>query len=703
MENKRTNDVRVVEFQFDIQKPPIFKEQRGKDWIQYGIDRPYVNQYPKFLIDLYNRSSKHNAIVTAKSEYIAANGFDYIEDGLDITRKARLSAFVKSINPEESADDVLQKVALDLVLFNGFALDIIPKKSGIGNNVYHVPFEKIRSNKDNETFFISDNWDKSRPEYETFGAYDWNKPNQRGVLYVKWYRAGEDTYSMPDYIGAIPNILTDIEIANFHYNSIKNGFVGGTLINLLNGEPATKEAKDEIYRDIVKKMTGTDNANSIVLNFADGKDRAAEVIPMMGNDFDKRFNILNETVRKEIFSGHKITDPALFGIMKDGAFQNAAELADSWALFQNTYIDKRQSFIEGIFNALLESFGIDGRLNIQKVEPVSVSLSEAVVMGVMSEDEIRERAGLPIIEKVQGEVDVDSKSKDAQSALRGSVGGVTGIITVLQNVQAGVIARESAIELLVQLYGFTPEQAVAVVVGDMSAIEPTLPQPITQSSQDEFHSKSWSEVKVAKRFQDIGYSLDEYEIVNSRQVHYIDQAQIMREDKFAFAPVPTLQASILDLIEKDAYLTAVAVAKLLNVGIEDVMTALTELSRAGYLQTTPTLIGDATQRVGTVTDSGKKILDESVSVARQYKIAYRYVVRSDAGAPIIPTTREFCKRMVNASQNFVWDATQITQISLEENRNVWLRGGGFWTRKDTKVTTPYCRHEWEQVVIKERV
>lgn len=619
---KRTNDIRVVEMKFDIQKPPEFKQQRGKDYVQYGTEQPYRNQYPKFLIDLYNRSSKHNAIVTAKSEYVAANGFEYSAQGLDITREARLNAFVKAINPDESANDVLQKVALDLILFNGFALDIIPKKGGIGNNVYHIPFEKARSDKDNELFFVSDDWDKSRPEYEEYEAYDWNNPNKRGILYVKWYRAGEDTYPLPDYTGAIPNILTDIEIANFHYNSIKNGFTGGTLINLLNGAPETKEAKDAIYRDIVKKMTGTDNANNIVLNFADGKDRAAEVIPMMGNDFDKRFNILNETVRKEIFSGHKITDPALFGIMKDGAFQNAAELADSWALFQNTYIDKRQSFIEDIFNSLLESFGLDGRLNIQKVEPVSVSLSEAVVTSVMTRAEIRERAGLPVEEAEQARM-VEMKSDEL-------------------------------------------------------------------------------EAKVASRFKDIGYSLDEYEIVNSRQVHYIDQAQIMREDRFAFAPVPALQASILDLIEKDPYLTAVAVSKLLNVGIEEVMTSLSELARAGYLETTPTLIGDATQKVGAVTSSGKDVLNESISVAKSFKIAYRYVVRDDAGQPIIPTTRPFCREMVNASENRVWDATQITQISLEENRNVWLRGGGFWTRKGTNITTPYCRHEWEQVVIKER-
>jgi hypothetical protein len=39
---------------------------------------------------------------------------------------------------------------------------------------------------------------------------------------------------------------------------------------------------------------------------------------------------------------------------------------------------------------------------------------------------------------------------------------------------------------------------------------------------------------------------------------------------------------------------------------------------------------------------------------------------------------------------------------MTEDRNVWLRRGGFWTRKGTNITTPYCRHVWEQVVIKEK-
>jgi hypothetical protein len=638
---ERTTDIKVVKMEFDIQKPPVFKEQRGKDWIMYGIDKPYSNLYPQFLIDLFNRSAKHNAIVSGKSEFISANGWEVNDKGLSTESKAKLERFVNSANEDESLNDLLPKVATDLEVFNGFALEAITKKVGTGVNLYHIPFQNIRSNKDNSEFYVSEDWKKSRPEYETFDAFDWDKPNAGGIIYVKMYRPSTEVYPIPSYVGAIPYILTDIEIANFHYNAIKNGFTGGTLINLLNGEPPTEDAKKKIYADITNKLAGTDNANSILINFADGKERAAEVISLRGNDFDKQFNILNDTVRKEIFSGHKITDPQLFGIFKDGAFSNASELADSWALFQNTYIEKRQRFIEQLFNDIAVAQGMEGRLSILKVEPINVKLSEAAVLGVMSRAEIREKAGLP---------------KEETEPI--------------------------------------PTPA------------PNAAEFFDHCGHDEFHAKSWTEVNIAKAFKGKGYSLDNFEIVRQRPFAYIDHVQLQAEDNaarnFAFAPVPPIQANILDLIEKDAFISAVTISRMIGLSIEATMALLQEMAQDGLIQYASPIIGDVTQRVGTVTSEGKKVLADSKPTLPSFRIAYRYQVRDGAGEPIIPNTRPFCREMINNSQREVWDATQITQISLAVNRNVWLRGGGFWTVKGTNVTYPHCRHEWEQVVITER-
>jgi predicted transcriptional regulator len=446
-------------------------------------------------------------------------------------------------------------------------------------------------------------------------------------LYVKNYRPGTEVYPVPSYIGAIPYILTDIEIANFHYNSIKNGFSGGTIINLLNGMPPTKEAKEELYREFTEKLVGSDNANSMLLNFADGKERAAEILHLHGNDFDKKFDILNQTVRKEIFSGHRVSDPALFGIFKDGNFSQSQDLADAWQLFQNTYITPRQMFIERIFNGLASVNGLPQALEIQVLEPVSVALSEATVVGVMTRAEIRERAGLP---------------------------------------------RE----------------------------EEETPQP---TEQEQFSEQTALELRVAERFASVGYSLNEWKIVKSRKVTYVNAEQLLKDEKamqrFAFAAIDPLRGQILEILFKDPFMTTLGIAQLMNITTEQVVTLMNEMAGDGLLRSVPIAVGEGQQRTIEVTDKGKRTLDDTDTIRKDFRIAYRYVVRDGAGAPIITTTRPFCKRMVELSESRVWTATQITNVSLEENRNVWLRGGGFWTRKGTNVTTPHCRHEWEQVVI----
>ena len=54
----------------ESQSAPKISEKAGDDWISYGVG-DYANLYPQFLIDLYNSSSTHSAIVNATSSMIA--------------------------------------------------------------------------------------------------------------------------------------------------------------------------------------------------------------------------------------------------------------------------------------------------------------------------------------------------------------------------------------------------------------------------------------------------------------------------------------------------------------------------------------------------------------------------------------------------------------------------------------------------------
>jgi hypothetical protein len=444
-------------------------------------------------------------------------------------------------------------------------------------------------------------------------------------------------------LGAIPYIELDSEIANFHLNSVKNGFVAGFMFNFFNGQP-TEEEQETIEARIESKFCGTDNANRILLNFNDSKEQAVEVLPLGSNDFDARFDILNKTVQQEIFSGHRVVDPALFGIKEDGVFATRTQVRDSYELFKNTYVRARQDFIMNVFNELAALQGFEKRIQIIPSEPISEGYSEATKVAVMTTNEIREAVGLPSLDTAQ-------------------------VKEVLK-----------------------------------------------------LKSESDAEDLVAEAFAQTGYSLDEWEIVKPiRKVRFRDEKdQLAFEDrvmKFGVEDDPFLMG-ILEQLKQNPTVTYAGIAELLSVSIEEIALAVNELVAQGLLTVGTQSVAGATQIAYEVSTNGLRKLTQAKPLGVSFKIAYRYGLSQEAGgrgidpntgellpAPeaIIPTTREFCRRMVRESNRRVWTSEQIQAISMDENRNVWMRRGGFWTRKGTNVTTAYCRHAWESVVIKSRV
>jgi hypothetical protein len=66
---------------------------------------------------------------------------------------------------------------------------------------------------------------------------------------------------------------------------------------------------------------------------------------------------------------------------------------------------------------------------------------------------------------VEGENEpvVSQEQLDAQANLRGSVGGVQGILGIQASVKGGTTSAESAIETLIEIYGFTRETAIKIL------------------------------------------------------------------------------------------------------------------------------------------------------------------------------------------------------------------------------------------------
>jgi DNA-binding Lrp family transcriptional regulator len=677
---------------FDTQKVPTFKEARGKDWILFGDEGDYKNRYPEYLLDLYRRSAKNHAIINSKKDYVVGQGWAVKEEGLNTLGLAKLQEFIDHPNQYESLDDILEKVALDYELYNGFALEIVYNQLNDKiAAIYHADFARYRSNEDGSCYYHSEDWSKHNPVVEKIEAFDWKNPSGKQLLYVKGYSPDCRYYPLPTYLGSTSYIELDVEIAQFHLSAVRNNFVGGTIISFYNGEP-TAEEQEIIENQIKEKFTGTNNANSIVLNFADSRDRGVEIQQLNGNDFDKRFDILNKTVQREIYAGHQVTDPALFGIKEDGIFTSRNQLVDSFELFQNTYINNRQQFIERVFNELASLQGLSNRLYIQDTEPISVQFSEMTVTSVMTQEEIREKVGLSVI-KQEEEAGADNKTKDAQAALKGSVGGVSGIITLLQNVKEGLIAETSAIAVLVELYGFTPEIARSTVTGDV------IPENVATEMRQVFESADEDNVLV-EYFKGCG-STDYEAVGNGKALNFESEtgAKLHEElnRKYWFAEVNPIDTAILNILKENPSTPFLAIAEQLQLSIERVMIGLQVLNEANAIILEISEVLDSSQRIVKITKEGERLLNEIPPVEEEFVIRYTYEKRPEAsGGSIIDTTRDFCRKLVKLveEENKSWQLDEIQDIGVSNNRNVWMRGGGFWG------SSYHCRHYWKQKLMR---
>ena len=380
----------LIAINFSEYSQPKFIEKKNQDWVSYGED----NKYPSHLLSLLNASAKHNAIINGKANYISGGGIVF-------DNEANQELVNKPINrAKETINDILDKITLDIETFGGCYLEIIYNHFGDAISLYHVDYSKVRSNVDNTYFYISEQWNlKAKPD-DIIGIDAFNPDNKTGkqLIYLKEYRPGVNTYTLPSYHGALNYIELDVAVSEFHLNAIHNGMMPSKMLSFNNGIP-TEEEQRKIERQIKEKFAGEKNAGKFIINFNNDPAKIPTVIDLSASDLDKQFDMLNKTIQQEIFSGHRITSSSLFGISQEGALGNRTEMRDSYEIFQNTYVNGKQQFIERWLGYILPLFGINDSFHIKPVEPIGFQFSEAVISANMTKDEIREKLGLPKLEE----------------------------------------------------------------------------------------------------------------------------------------------------------------------------------------------------------------------------------------------------------------------------------------------------------------
>jgi hypothetical protein len=661
---------------FDEVPLPIYKEVKGKDYIFYG-ER---NDYPNYLLRIYNNSAKHNAIVTGKVDYICGNGWTVKAE--DEMQKAKAFGIIDRVNTkEESLNEVTNKLVTDLTIFGGYYLQVIwTKATGEIAELYHVDYYKVRTNAENSEFYVSDNWIKNdnvnpRPDYETYPAFDPNNTTGTQILYFKEYRAGVNTYSLPDYRGAISYIELDISIGEYHLNTINNGMFSSKLINL-NGGKVSQEEEDRIERQFQNKFSGSKNAGKFMLAFNDSKENEPSIIDLSGTELDKHFDLLNKSVQQEIFTGHKITSPMLFGVKTEGQLGGRSEMREAYQLFQNTYVNAKQRAIEETVNYLFKFNDIIADLELKPTEPISFEFSEAIISANMTQDEIRDKLGLAPIEK---------KETAGTQDIINSLNSLSPLIATKVVESMDVNELRSLIGLPSRADIVTPEN-----IGNE-------PAPTTVETLHLSCSHNQKDEEILMLFEGKGVSKDGFKIIETSKMTFSSGEEFTKQELFAEYQLNEIQRKIVGEIQKDINATIPQIAKAVGIDEESVISRINTLIDDNVITEKISQTGLVTRKITSVGQAAIKRLTPVTS----FKVLYSYEER--AGIPdLLPgsKSRPLCEKLFNGKMLF--NREEIQNISNQLGYSVFQLCGGWYTNPDTKRRTPYCRHEWKRNVVVEK-
>jgi hypothetical protein len=459
----------------------VEKENRS-GWIDYGNN----NLFPQHLINLYQNSPIHNALVNSISYMIEGQGTGTI------------------------LDNALQGIAFDLKLQGAFVAEVIWSMDFTRVvQINHLPFENCRLAYDKEEdditgIFYSKDWANTRskrgkPEFIPAFNPSIAQEQPRQVIYAHGMSAGSVYYPKPDYFGALNYVELSYQMGLYHVNNILNGLFPSFIINFLNGIPQ-KEEREAIRREWETRLSGAANAGKFLMTFNEDPARAPQIQDFPLSDADKQYQFLSEETAKQIMVGHRVVSPLIHGIRDTTGFgSNKDEMLVGLEIFNSQVIRPYQRIIEEVFTPILGDVNIE--MNSIFEDGIAIdSNAPTTVIDVPSTDVTETPTG--ITEKVS---DVTYNGAQIASALE-----------IVAAVGLGTLTQEQAIVFLVQFLGLDVDVAKSMF----------------QTSGDAVAKLSAQKKKVvAKKAKDAGVKISKEE-GEAWLAHLREKAEYINEEEW---------------------------------------------------------------------------------------------------------------------------------------------------------------------------
>lgn len=376
--------------------------KQGDPFVSYG----QKNDYPDYLIDLYQKSAVHNALCNSIATWVYGEGVTSPQ----MQSKAESWAKFNALFEGGIGKNTIQKCILDLKVHGGYYLSISYSVDRTTiSEVNHIPFECMRvepelNGEESEFYLYSKDW----ANYKTCGfkkikSFDPKEkksyPNQ--IACFKAYSVGQYYYPKPDYQGGINYIELDKNVSEFHLANIKNGLAPSFMINFSNGIPSD-EKRRAVKNQIEQELAGASNAGKFIVSFSDDRNNSPEITVMPQSDADKQYEFLSKEITSKVMISHRVVSPRLFGVNADGGGlgNNADELKTASVLFEENVIDNYRDLLTESFELIMYEAGQPLKLDFVSKNPFA------------SEEDVKRD-----VEEIEASAEVDMSDEDENTWL----------------------------------------------------------------------------------------------------------------------------------------------------------------------------------------------------------------------------------------------------------------------------------------------
>ena len=358
-----------VKFEKQIENMPICRNS-NQGWVNWARK----NDYPQRLSDLYYNSVTHKSCIDFAVTAILGDGIDY--DAME----ANDSELVP--NYQYGWDELIERISLDYVLYGSFAIQIIKNRDDKTYSFFHQPLGDVRFSERNddgvcESYWVCPDWTQTGlyppVELKSFAFQDEEEiKGGKAYLYVyEGYSPDIATYPIPNYVSALKSIQTEIELQRFDLRSVTNNFSASGILTLNRVDD--EEDRNMLIQNIQAMFTGSDNANSLIINFKSNDSEEPATFVKIDKDAGNNVNLFeqaNERIIAKIIAAHKISNKALIGYEADSAMLGGEGniLNIAFNLYNKTVANKLRRNIVQTVNRALAMNGVDTKVVLKPLQ-----------------------------------------------------------------------------------------------------------------------------------------------------------------------------------------------------------------------------------------------------------------------------------------------------------------------------------------------